>query len=55
MSFEEFKDMLTNKLEMPVKRLAIPNGLYLSRIEYPYLKIENPTNFCGFLKVGLEN
>ncbi|MDH5475448.1 MAG: tRNA pseudouridine(38-40) synthase TruA [Cyclobacteriaceae bacterium] len=54
-TIEEFELLLANKLEHVEKDSALPNGLYLSKIEYPYLKMEPPPNFCDLLKVGLEN
>jgi tRNA pseudouridine38-40 synthase len=55
MTFEEFEHILANQIEVPEKSSALPNGLYLSRVEYPYLKITPRTAFCGLLKVGLAN
>ena len=55
MSLDEFEHILANQLEVPDKRPAFPNGLYLARVEYPYLKVATRTNFCSFLKTGLED
>lgn len=55
MSVEEFEYILSNKLEVPDKDPAFPNGLYLSQVEYPYLKIAPQPSFCDYLKVGLED
>ncbi|MDB4285770.1 tRNA pseudouridine(38-40) synthase TruA [bacterium] len=54
MSFEEFEHILSNQLDVPVKRLALPNGLYLTRIEYPYLKVATQADMGSLLKAGLE-
>ena len=34
---EEFKDIVTNKKDFRIHYLAPPNGLFLSKIKYPYL------------------
>ena len=54
MTLTEFDDMITNRSLLPVKQQALPNGLYLSRIEYPYLDIAPQVGICDFLKKGLE-
>lgn len=53
MSVEDFEHILANKLYVDNKIPAFPNGLYLSKVEYPYLKLDSPTNICGLLKMGL--
>ncbi|WOK08539.1 tRNA pseudouridine(38-40) synthase TruA [Imperialibacter roseus] len=53
LSFEEFENILKNTIVVPNMILAMPNGLYLSRVEYPYLKITPREDFSSFLKVGL--
>ena len=53
LALEEFENILTNKIDVPEKAPALPNGLYLSRIEYPYLKLDSKPNFCSMLKDGL--
>jgi len=55
MSVEEFEYLLNNKVDINNKIPAFPNGLYLSKVEYPYLKIESPVNICCLLKSGLED
>lgn len=55
MTVEEFEHILANQIEVPEKEAALPNGLYLSRVEYPYLKILPQTAFGNLLKVGLED
>jgi hypothetical protein len=32
---------------------AYAQGLYLSKIEYPYLQLNEPENMCSLLKNGL--
>lgn len=53
MSYEEFEHVLSNGIDLPNKMPAFPNGLYLSRVEYPYLKIEPSKDIAYFLKNGL--
>ncbi len=53
MTIEEFEHRLSNQLD-GVKKSAFPDGLYLSKIEYPYLMLENRNDFFQFLKIGLQ-
>lgn len=56
MSLEEFEATLKNKVMIQSMRPAFPNGLYLSRIEYPYLKLKpRESTICSLLKQGLED
>jgi tRNA pseudouridine38-40 synthase len=52
MTLDEFKDMLNNLGDETEKQPAYPNGLYLSKVEYPYLKLEEEENIGVFLKTG---
>ncbi|MEZ5022064.1 MAG: tRNA pseudouridine(38-40) synthase TruA [Chitinophagales bacterium] len=54
MTLEEFEYLLANQIETDHKKLALPNGLYLSKVEYPYLSLPARNDFASFLKVGLE-
>jgi tRNA pseudouridine38-40 synthase len=54
MSVEEFEDRLANGKDGFI-RPAFPNGLFLSRIEYPYLNLENQSKLFRMLKIGLES
>jgi tRNA pseudouridine38-40 synthase len=54
-SLIEFEHLLSNKIDLNNKIPAFPNGLYLSKVEYPYLKIELPTTICSLLKMDLNN
>jgi tRNA pseudouridine38-40 synthase len=49
----QFEQLLTNELEFKEKVPAFPNGLFLSKIEYPYLKIPQRPDITSFLKQGL--
>lgn len=53
-SLEEFEYMLANKVVQTMNRPSFPNGLYLSKIEYPYLKLTPRKDICHALKMGLE-
>jgi len=52
LTLTSFEKMLSEQLEMP-KKPAQPQGLYLSKVEYPYLKMKAAVGMCDFLKVGL--
>lgn len=53
LTLEEFEHIMINKIDVPEKAPALPNGLFLSRIEYPYLKLDSKPNFCSTLMDGL--
>ena len=55
MTVEEFEYIIANQVEVKEKESALPNGLYLSKVEYPYLKLDARTEFARSLKVGLED
>ena len=42
---EEFEDFLINPRDISNLKIAPPNGLYLSSVEYPYLKRDNQSIF----------
>ncbi|SOE23005.1 tRNA pseudouridine38-40 synthase [Spirosomataceae bacterium TFI 002] len=50
---EAFENMLANRDEVKVKRLANPEGLYLSRVIYPYLDLPVKPSFANMLNHGL--
>jgi tRNA pseudouridine38-40 synthase len=54
MTVEEFEHRLANRID-GVRKSAFPNGLFLSKVEYPYLKLENQSELFRFLKTGLES
>lgn len=53
MTLDEFEDRLAKQKD-GFRKSAFPNGLFLSKIEYPYLKLENKSELFQFLKTGLE-
>ena len=55
MSLEEFEKILKQETIFIQKKPAQPNGLFLSKIEYPYLKLkDSPHHMIKMLKNGLE-
>lgn len=54
-SIEEFENQLINpEIEIHNKKPALPNGLYLSKINYPYVNFEPKNDFMSYLKEGLK-
>ncbi|MCB9230753.1 MAG: tRNA pseudouridine synthase A [Bacteroidia bacterium] len=53
MTVAEFEALLFWAEEQPRQRYAFPNGLYLSRVEYPYLKLKPREGMQDFLRKGL--
>jgi|TARA_B110000483_G_scaffold239834_1_gene319172 tRNA pseudouridine38-40 synthase len=54
MTLEEFQQILNQEKEMKEKTPAFPNGLYLSKVEYPFLELKDSHHLIRMLKVGLE-
>ena len=54
LTVDEFENILSKGIDVPNKTPAFPNGLYLSRVEYPYLKVEPSKDIAYFLKLGFE-
>jgi len=54
MTLEEFEGILKQKKQLKDKQPALPNGLFLSRIEYPFLKLKDSHHLIKMLKIGLE-
>ena len=50
----EFTEILNLKKELKIKYSAHPNGLFLSKVEYPFLKLDDSYNLVKILSVGLE-
>jgi tRNA pseudouridine38-40 synthase len=55
MTLEAFENMLSKQIEYENKMPAFPNGLYLSRIQYPYISFDHPTDISKMLKEGLQD
>ncbi len=54
MTLEEFEEVLNQNKTFTEKQPAHPNGLYLSKIEYPFLKLKDVDHLIRMLKVGLQ-
>ena len=54
MTLEEFEDILNLKKDLKEKVPAFPNGLFLSKVEYPFLKLQDSHHLIKMLKIGLE-
>jgi len=53
LSLKEFERIMSERINVPEKEAALPNGLYLSKVTYPYLDLKTQSAFCDILKVGL--
>lgn len=53
LTLNDFEDILKQKKIEFKKRPALPNGLFLSKVEYPYLTLNNSSNLMEMLKLGL--
>ncbi|MGB0404391.1 MAG: tRNA pseudouridine(38-40) synthase TruA [Salibacteraceae bacterium] len=54
LSLDEFEEILNQKKDSKEKMPALPNGLFLSKIEYPFLELKDSHKLIGLLKIGLE-
>lgn len=54
MTLEHFQAILNQEKESKPKKPAFPNGLFLSKVEYPFLKLKDSHHLIKVLKVGLE-
>lgn len=54
MTLEEFRQILTQEKHLKQKQPALPNGLFLSGVEYPFLELKDSHQLIRMLKVGLE-
>ncbi len=53
MTLEAFNDILYQKVELKEKEPALPNGLFLSKVEYPFLTLKDSHQLIRMLKFGL--
>jgi tRNA pseudouridine38-40 synthase len=51
---EEFEKMLADKKDLEKKKPALPNGLYLSKVEYPFLNLDQRPDLTSLLKTDLK-
>lgn len=54
MTLKEFSEILNQEKDRIEKLPAHPNGLFLSRVEYPFLKLNDSHNLIRMLRIGLE-
>jgi tRNA pseudouridine38-40 synthase len=54
MTLAEFEKILNQEKILSDKKPAYPNGLFLSKVEYPFLKLEDSHHLIKMLKAGLE-
>lgn len=54
MSMAEFEAILRQEKELSQKQPALPHGLFLSKVEYPYLAFEETHQLIRMLRAGLE-
>lgn len=54
MTLKEFGEILNQEKELKEKWPAHSNGLFLSRVGYPYLELKDSHSLIKMLKVGLE-
>ncbi|MGB0985243.1 MAG: tRNA pseudouridine(38-40) synthase TruA, partial [Saprospiraceae bacterium] len=53
-TLEEFQQILNQEKESKGKLPAHPNGLFLSKVEYPFLELKDSHHLIRMLKIGLE-
>lgn len=53
-SLDEFAEILDRRKEWKEKFPSHPNGLFLSRVKYPYLELKESHQLIKMLRVGLE-
>jgi len=54
MTLEDFGKILNQEKALKEKQPAYPNGLFLSKIEYPFLVLNDSHQLIRMLRVGLE-
>ncbi len=54
MTLQEFEEILSQEKDLEERVPAYPNGLFLSSVEYPFLKLNNSHNIIRMLRFGLE-
>ena len=53
MTLAELTDILNLQKQLAHKRPALPNGLFLSKVEYPFLELEEQHHLIKILRLGL--
>lgn len=54
MSLETFQKILNQEKDLKQKEPALPNGLFLSGVEYPFLGLKEGSDLMRRMRVGLE-
>jgi tRNA pseudouridine38-40 synthase len=54
MTLRELEDILQQKTELTQKQPALPHGLFLSRVVYPYMTFNETHQLIRMLRSGLE-
>jgi tRNA pseudouridine38-40 synthase len=54
MTLEDFEKILNREKELKEKWPAHPNGLFLSKVEYPFLDLKDSHQLSSMLTRGLE-
>jgi tRNA pseudouridine38-40 synthase len=55
LSLDELENALQRNRQLPFNKIAWPQGLYFSKVEYPYLSVPTKSAFAKMLQDGLEN
>lgn len=54
MTLEEFSEILTQQKVLKQKQPVLPHGLFLSKVTYPFLTLNDSHQIIKMMKVGLE-
>lgn len=54
MTVEEFQEILEQRNELKQKQPALPNGLFLSGVAYPFVELSESSDLMRMMRVGLE-
>jgi tRNA pseudouridine38-40 synthase len=54
MTLEEFAKILNQEIDLKQKQPALPNGLFLTRVTYPFLVLKEKHHLIRMMRMGLE-
>ncbi|MBK7342615.1 MAG: hypothetical protein IPJ06_05580 [Saprospiraceae bacterium] len=54
LTLDEFKSILNQETLLTQKQPALPHGLFLSHVEYPFLSFQDSHQLIRWMKTGLE-
>lgn len=54
LSLSDFEKILTQEIQSEEKQPAFPNGLFLSKVQYPFITFQDSHQLIKMLKLGLE-